>query len=78
MIAAVICALFLTVLHNILDSETCARVPCPVLSSHFFHFHPAILKPDLNLAVGEIYAPANLQAALASQVHVEKEFFFQL
>lgn len=78
MIAATICALFLTVLHNILDSETCARVSCPVFSSHSFHFHPAILKPDLNLTVGEVYAPANLQAALASQVHVEEEFFFQL
>lgn len=69
-----ICALssvYSTVLHDKLDSETCTRVPGPVLSSHFFQFHPAILKPYLNLAVGEIYAPANLQAALASQVHVE-------
>ncbi len=74
MIAAMICALssvYLTVLHSKLNSETCARVSCLVLSSHSFQFHPAILKPNLNLAVGEVYAPAHLQAALASQVHGE-------
>lgn len=53
-------------------------VSCPVFFGYSFQFHPTILKPDFNLAVGEIDAPANLQAALASQVHVEQEFFFQL
>lgn len=53
-------------------------VPRPVFSGHFFLLHSPILKPYFHLAVSEVYTPTDLQAALASQVHIEEEFFLQL
>lgn len=50
----------------------------PVLPAHLFQFHPSVLEPDFDLPVGEVHAAADLQTTLSSQVHVEKELFFQL
>lgn len=49
-----------------------------VLSVHFLEFHPAVLKPDFDLSVCQVYALTNLQAALTGQVHIEQEFLLQL
>ena len=42
------------------------------------HLHPPVLEPDLYLAVCQVEALADLQAALSGQVHVEQEFFLKL
>ena len=44
---------------------------------HFFLLHSAVLKPYFHLAICEVHAPTDLQAALASQVHIEEEFLLQ-
>lgn len=31
-----------------------------VFPAHFLQFHPAVLKPDLDLPVGQVDAPADL------------------
>lgn len=53
-------------------------VPGPVLPRHLFLLHSAILKPDFHLSVGEVNTPTDLQAALASQVHIKEELLLQL
>lgn len=53
------------------------RVGCIILqpvSVQLLLLHAAVLKPDLDLAVGEVEHPRQLQPLLLVNVHAEKEF----
>ena len=54
------------------------RGPAVPVVQLLLHLHPPVLEPDLYLAVGQVKAPTDLQAALSGQVHVEQELFLQL
>lgn len=56
-------------------------VPREILQAvpaEFFFFHPPVLEPDFNLAVGEVQHPGQLQPLLFVDVDVEEEFPLQL
>lgn len=44
----------------------------------FFPFHPSVLKPDLDLALGQTQGMGNLNPSPAGQVPIKMEFFLQL
>lgn len=47
------------------------------VSVQFLLFHPPVLKPDFNLAVGEIEHPRKLKTFLLVDVNTEKELPLQ-
>lgn len=53
-------------------------LPFPALSAQLLELHSSVLKPDLDLSVGQVDTPANLQAALPRQIHVEQKLLLQL
>ena len=60
------------------DGEMHDCIPGPVFPRHLLHLHASVLEPDFNLAVSEVDAAADLEAALSSQIHVEEKLFLQL
>lgn len=53
-------------------------LPLSALPVEFLELHAPVLEPDLDLSVGQVDTPADLQAALPRQIHVEQELLFQL
>lgn len=51
--------------------------PLSILPVELLQLHASILKPDLDLSVGQVDTPANLQAALSRQIHVEQKLLLQ-
>lgn len=47
--------------------------PLATLPVELLQLHASVLKPDLDLSVGQVDTPADLQAALPRQIHVEQE-----
>lgn len=62
-----------------LDTKTCFLFLISICAVfvQFFHFHPAVLKPDFNLSLSEIEEPRDLVPAVACEVCVKQELFLQ-
>ena len=56
----------------------CTLLPFSALPVELLELHASVLEPDLDLSVGQVDTPANLQAALPRQIHVEQELLLQL
>lgn len=56
----------------------CTVIPFPALPVELLELHASVLEPDLDLSVGQVDTPADLQAALPRQIHVEQELLLQL
>lgn len=56
----------------------CALLPFTGLPVQLLQLHAPVLEPDLDLSVGQVDTPADLQAALPRQIHVEQELLLQL
>lgn len=53
-------------------------LPLSALPVELLQLHASVLEPDLDLSVGQVDTPADLQAALPRQIHVEQELLLQL
>lgn len=56
----------------------CTLLPFSTLPVELLELHASVLEPDLDLSVGQVDTPADLQAALPRQIHVEQELLLQL
>jgi len=56
----------------------CIVSPFSALPAKLLELHASVLEPDLDLSVGQVDTPADLQAALPRQIHVEQELLLQL
>lgn len=56
----------------------CTQLLLSTLSVQLLLLHASVLEPNLHLTVGQVNAPADLQAALPRQIHVEQKLLLQL
>lgn len=56
----------------------CTVRPASALPVELLELHASVLEPDLDLSVGQVDTPTDLQAALPRQIHVEQELLLQL
>lgn len=70
----------LCVLIKISSGEVvnCTLLPLSALPVELLELHASVLEPDLDLSVGQVDTPTDLQAALPRQIHVEQELLLQL
>lgn len=57
--------------------RACALVLWLVLAL-FLHFHPAVLEPDLHLALRQVERACHLVSSVPREVHVKEELLLQL